>query len=454
MALIEGYSSSSDSEDEHKKIKTNKRASDNTEENSNKKTKDEVKEGSNIVPKQPLIELPKNKKRKTRHRDNPWASWSDSENETDSSVEVQVDIDYKDDELVNRDILSTEKEVSNFYGDKQKDYQGRGFIHPPIDVDIDFKKDPLSFKCFLPKLVKHKYPGHQQGVTALQFIPKKGHLFLSGASDNKLKIWNFYHERECLRDYMGHEKAIKSISFSDDGTNFLSSSYDQTVKLWDTEKGTVNFRLKFNCIPNDISFRPSHPNEIIVGLSNSKIRHYDRRVQEKNGLVQVYDNHLSSILKLCYFPDGSKFISSSEDKTVKIWENRINIPIKHISDTAQHSMPYLGIHPENNYFCTQSMDNSIYTFNMKPKYRRHPKKIFKGHKSAGYGISLTFSPDGKYICSGDSNSNVFIWDWKTTKMLKKISIPGGKPITQVSWHPQETSKVICGGNSGKIFVLD
>ncbi|CAI4379922.1 CMF_collapsed_G0013420.mRNA.1.CDS.1 [Saccharomyces cerevisiae] len=81
--------------------------------------------------------------------------------------------------------------------------------------------------------------------------------------------------------------------------------------------------------------------------------------------------------------------------SVRIWENQINVPIKQISDTAQHSMPFLNVHPSQNYFCAQSMDNRIYSFSLKPKYKRHPKKIFKGHSSAGYGISLAFSGDGR-----------------------------------------------------------
>ncbi len=52
-------------------------------------------------------------------------------------------------------------------------------------------------------------------------------------------MWEFYNERRCIRTYAGHSQAVRDINFNNAGTEFLSASYDKTVKLWDTETGRI-----------------------------------------------------------------------------------------------------------------------------------------------------------------------------------------------------------------------
>jgi pre-mRNA-processing factor 17 len=37
---------------------------------------------------------------------------------------------------------------------------------------------------------------------------------------------------------MGHSKAVRDVTFSNDGKQFLSAGYDRQIKLWNTETGT------------------------------------------------------------------------------------------------------------------------------------------------------------------------------------------------------------------------
>ena len=315
--------------------------------------------------------------RQKRKGKGPWAKWESSSDEEEFESTNSY-LTYKLDLGNDEQVASSTNEKSSFFGKNEKDYQGRGILFPPIDVDVDFKRESSSIQCFLPKQKIYEYPGHKSGCTTLRFIPGSGHLLLSGGNDTIINIWDFYHDRELLRSYEGHSMTIKNVNFDPDGTTFASASYDKWVKIWNTEDGTVSSRLRFSSVPNCITFNPTDKNQLVVGLSNSEIRHYDLRVSEKNGLIQTYDHHQGSILALKYFPDGTKLISSSEDKTVRIWENQINIPIKQISDTAQHSMPWIDVNPTSKYFSTQSMDNTIYTYSMTPKYKRNNKKTFKG----------------------------------------------------------------------------
>lgn len=59
-----------------------------------------------------------------------------------------------------------------------------------------------------------------------------------------------------VRTFHGHVKAVKDLSFSNDGRQFLSCGYDRQMKLWDTETGQCIKRFSNGKIPYVIRFHP------------------------------------------------------------------------------------------------------------------------------------------------------------------------------------------------------
>ena len=59
---------------------------------------------------------------------------------------------------------------------------------------------------------------------------------------------------------------------------------------------------------------------------------------------------------------------------------------------------------------------------------------------AGYACQPGFSPDGRYVISGDGEGRLWFWDWKTCKPYRNIKAHEGVVIG-AAWHPLETSKV-------------
>jgi pre-mRNA-processing factor 17 len=64
-----------------------------------------------------------------------------------------------------------------------------------------------------------------------------GHLLLSASMDGKCKVWDVLGDRNVRRTYAGHSEAVRSIQFNNNGTEFLSSSFDRFIRLWDVESG-------------------------------------------------------------------------------------------------------------------------------------------------------------------------------------------------------------------------
>jgi len=67
---------------------------------------------------------------------------------------------------------------------------------------------------------------------------------------------------------------------------------------------------------------------------------------------------------------------------------------------------------------------------------------------------VNFSPDGKYVLSGDSEGRCFFWEWQHPyKIVRTIKAHDGVCIGAV-WHPMETSKVVTCGWDGAIKMWD
>ena len=92
----------------------------------------------------------------------------------------------------------------------------------------------------------------------------------------------FHEDRKSLFVYqqplvffhlLGHLKAVRDICFNNDGTQFLSASYDRYVKLWDTETGKCIGRFSNQKTPYCIKFNPDEDKQhlFVVGCSDKKI---------------------------------------------------------------------------------------------------------------------------------------------------------------------------------------
>ncbi|KAI8964605.1 WD40 repeat-like protein [Daldinia sp. FL1419] len=404
----------------------------------------------------------------------PWAKYQKDEyeevggdEELASDEEVEYVYEDEDDVVASGTVVSApvdaiarRKEVEElgdeqtiFHGQQEYDYQGRTYMHVPQDLDIDLRKESGSVTNYIPKKLVHTWKNHDnKAVTALRFFPGSGHLLLSSGADTTVKIWDVYHQKELLRSYLGHSKAVSDICFNNSGTQFLSASYDRQMKLWDTETGACINKFTTGKTPHVIKFNPSpeHSHEFLAGMSDKKIVQFDTRTRE---LVQEYDHHLNAINTITFVDDNRRFMTTSDDKSLRAWDYNIPVPIKYIAEPYMFPMTRACLHPSNKYVAYQSSDNQIVVYGANDKFRQNRKKSYRGHNNAGTAIDVACSPDGQFLASGDSGGFVCFWDWKTCKMYHKLQA-GDQPITCVQWHPQETSKVVAAGIDGIIRYWD
>lgn len=140
-------------------------------------------------------------------------------------------------------------------------------------------------------------------------------------------------------------------------------------KVWDTETGACVLRhwLK-KVVPICVKIHPeaSMSHEILIGQQNKLVTQLDTR---SNQIVQTYNEHLGPVNSITFIDGNRRFVSSSDDKKIFVWEYGIPVVIKHIAEPDMHSMPYVAMHPSGKHFVGQSQDNQILVFTAINKYK-------------------------------------------------------------------------------------
>uniref|UniRef100_A0A669C822 Pre-mRNA-processing factor 17 n=1 Tax=Oreochromis niloticus TaxID=8128 RepID=A0A669C822_ORENI len=367
----------------------------------------------------------------------PWAKYADEKDVAKPTEDEQKELDEitaKRQKKGRNEEDAPSEEKTILHVKDMYDYQGRSYLHVPQDVGINLRSVDTPDKCYLPKKQIHVWSGHTK-------VSLRGCIYLS-----VIYVWS-------LSVYvLGHSKAVRDICFNNTGTQFLSAAYDRYIKLWDSETGQCISHFTNRKVPYCVKFNPDEDkqNLLVAGMSDKKIVQWDIRTGE---VVQEYDRHLGAVNTITFVDENRRFVSTSDDKSLRVWEWDIPVDFKYIAEPSMHSMPAVTLSPNGKWLACQSMDNQILIFGAQNRFRLNKKKVFKGHMVAGYACQVDFSPDMSYVVSGDADGKLNIWDWKTTKLYHRIKAHD-KVCISALWHPHETSKVITCGWDGQIKLWD
>ena len=162
-----------------------------------------------------------------------------------------------------------------------------------------------NMKCWCTnsgKVVRTMNGGHVGDVNVIRWFPSD-QIVLSGASDTTLRIWLMNLDRsfdtpcdaELISTLKGHALGITSVHMIDRGRNFVSSSRDGSVKIWDTSTSSsvLTHKPEANFIVNDCMIlddngnittsnrQPSQGNLVALVNENGVLSGFDRRDASK-----------------------------------------------------------------------------------------------------------------------------------------------------------------------------
>ncbi len=165
-----------------------------------------------------------------------------------------------------------------------------------------------------------KFTGHNDTIYCAALSPD-GQILATGSYDRTVILWNVA-SGEILRSLTGHNGAIYDLDFDPSGQLLATASADQTVKLWRVDTGE---RLDTLGQPEGeqrcVRFSPDGKFVFAAG-SDKQIRKWQIVARDKpaiNPMLIARYAHESDVLQL-HFLDDARLLSSSADRTVKLWQ--------------------------------------------------------------------------------------------------------------------------------------
>ncbi|MEZ5082584.1 MAG: hypothetical protein R2750_03930 [Bacteroidales bacterium] len=228
-------------------------------------------------------------------------------------------------------------------------------------------------------------------------ISPNGKSILTTSMDNTARLWNLNGKMK--QEFSGHNDIVSSVAFAPDGKTILTGSYDSTAVLWNL----------------------------------------------KGERIQAFSGHRDYISSVAFSSDGKLILTGSGDKTARVW----NLDGEMITECTGHTdkITSVGFSPKGNIVLTGSYDSTALLWNMQGEII----ETFKGHN--GVVSSLSFSPDGSRVLTGSFDKSALLWNLDGDILQ---TFPGHKYIiSSVAFSPTGNS-IVTGSfdNTARIWSVN
>ncbi len=296
--------------------------------------------------------------------------------------------------------------------------------------------------------------GHKECVTGLAFSPDGKTLASISYSDNTARLWDVATGK-CLvkldlpfTEPGVREVSVYSVSFRPDGKAFATCHSSGAIKLWDPATGKCMDTLQHPGWVSLIAFSPD--SKCLASASDSEARIWDlatgrprstfkpdqssssvlvaytperkavlvRRSSDGQQVVTLWDvaagtnlstceGHEQTVAAVALSPDGKTLVSSSIDKTMRVWEAATG---KNIARLGGEIYDPLAFSPDGKILaCAWNVDgsNTVGAIRLLAFPGLTPLATIKGN--VGLIERLAFSPDGRLLAAGCIDKTIKIW---------------------------------------------
>lgn len=261
----------------------------------------------------------------------------------------------------------------------------------------------------------------------------------------------------------GHSSQISKLLFTPDGQTLISVSYDKTIRLWDVANGDLRQTLRHQIGPGregEIHAAALSPDGRLLAVGG--IAAYDEAAGipvyvfdlAHGDIISVLPGHPDLISALAFSPDG-RWLASSSVTSVRLWDVADFSASPPLLLQSESEVFDLAFAPDGERLVSAHVDGRLRLWDV-AKHLKHapqaveqPNKVLKSHQSVA--CCVAYSPDGKYIVSGDFDGHYCLWNAKKGKLKKKFKPMG--TAASVAFAPDSKHVLISNGNKAEVYTV-
>ena len=262
---------------------------------------------------------------------------------------------------------------------------------------------------------------------------------ISGSKNSMIIVWNLSTNQEMF--YLrGSEGVINSFAFTSKEEYLLSSSSDQTLRLWSMSIG--NQIKQFNSIFSPILCIFKYNKDFLLLSKDSKIGYFNTNDKE----IQV-----NEIFK--YYAIGTetpifdkKFIAYAKGKTAVIWDLK-NDKEKCILDDHKEEVLCIEISFDLNFAitCSEGKDCNLLYWNLKTN---QVVGVLNGHTDSV--LCASFSLDNIHAASGSKDMTVRLWNLQTC--IQEVEFRENREIVTSVKFMSNKEMLVSSGSDNLVII--